>query len=149
MLSGIGGWHNYRDANRRTEELQNNRTAEAGFEKVSVGWLLSETGKKEKPDHSFRLFKVKKLRPGAVKNSSASARLQSNTPDQKEGTPAPAKKYLQPTTTTNGVNYQSCRICHFLHVVSRSTRKSVSPRCRGETYCYLKYYCHHSGCISR
>jgi len=50
--------------------------------------MAGATAIKKGPNHSVRPFAVKKILLSI----------------KKEGTPAPAKNYLQPTTTTNGVN---------------------------------------------
>jgi hypothetical protein len=61
--------------------------------------------------------------------------------------PDTGKKYLQPTTTTNGVNDLSCRSAisseTSIPIYSIDTL-FINLHYRAKTYCYPIYYCRHS-----
>jgi hypothetical protein len=67
----------------------------------------------------------------------------------KIGTPAPAKNYLPPTTTTNGVNTSRAKdamslIVDQIHLIHN---RKVNLHYRAKIYCCLIYYYRRSSCI--
>jgi hypothetical protein len=75
---------------------------------------------------------------------------------KKEGTPAPAKNYLQPTTTTNGVNTSRAGYAISYSFGFRVDQREYSEPTRdsklfslhyhARIYCFRECYYHHSNC---